>query len=188
MLCEKCNKEIPNNAPFCEFCGAPVENHPIESPVTDIPVSHPAEVKKPENVVAGIVGAFLGALIGAFVIVLLGQLGYIASLSGLVLAVCTLKGYELLGGQLSSKGIVISILLILVTPYLADRVNWALAIMDAIDDATFGEAFAIVHPLISELELTADYLKDLLMLYLFAVLGAGSTISQAIKARKTTKE
>ena len=58
---------------------------------------------KPENVLAGVVGALLGCLLGVGCIVLLGQLGYVAALSGIVLAVCTLanrifSGY--LGGQL----------------------------------------------------------------------------------------
>ena len=52
------------------------------------------EEKKRENVPAGIVGAFLGSLIGVACAVLIGQLGYVASISGLVMAVCALKGYE----------------------------------------------------------------------------------------------
>ena len=41
---------------------------------------------KPENVLAGVVGALLGCLLGVGCIVLLGQLGYVAALSGIVLA------------------------------------------------------------------------------------------------------
>lgn len=113
----------------------------------------------------------------------LGQLGYVASVSGLILAVCTLKGYELLGGQLSTKGIVISILLILVTPYLADRINWALVIMEEFD-VNFATAFPAVHDVIEAADVVGAYVKDLLMLYLFAALGAGSSIHQAIKTKK----
>ena len=64
--------------------------------------------KRQENVVAGLVGAFLGALLGVVCTVVIGQLGYVASLSGLIMAVGALKGYELLGGRLSKKGAVIS--------------------------------------------------------------------------------
>ena len=83
------------------------------------------EQKKRENVPAGIVGAFLGSLIGVACAVLIGQLGYVASVSGLVMAVCALKGYELLGGSLTKKGALISSLLILVMTYLAHRLIWA---------------------------------------------------------------
>lgn len=56
-----------------------------------------AELGKKENVVAGVVGALLGSLLGVACIVLLGQLGYVAAVSGIVMAICTMKGYELLG-------------------------------------------------------------------------------------------
>lgn len=74
--------------------------------------------KKPENAVAGTVGALLGSIFGVGCIVLLGQLGYVAALSGIVMAVCALKGYELLGGKLSTKGIVIGCVLMLVMTYV----------------------------------------------------------------------
>lgn len=184
MLCEKCGKEIHDSSAFCEFCGAPVSREVSPHPSEDLAPKAP--VQKPENIVTGIVGAILGAALGALSIVILGQLGYVASLSGLILAVCTLKGYELLGGQLSGKGIAISILLILVTPYLADRINWALVIMDEFD-VSFAISFAAVHDVIESAELVGAYLKDLLMLYLFAALGAGSSIHQAIKTKKAAK-
>ncbi len=47
--------------------------------------------QKKENWLAGIVGAFIGSLIGVGVIILLGQLGYVAALSGIAMAVCALK-------------------------------------------------------------------------------------------------
>ena len=64
--------------------------------------------KKRENIAAGIVGAFLGTLLGVVCIVIIDQMGYVASVSGFVMAICALKGYELLGGTLSKKGAVIS--------------------------------------------------------------------------------
>lgn len=166
MNCSKCGQNIPDNADFCANCGQPT-----------------APVKK-ENVVAGIVGAFIGALLGGGCIILLSQLGYVASVSGLVLAVCTLKGYELLGGKLSGKGIAISVVLMLLTPYLADRIDWAIVIMQEWADygVTFAEAFAAVPELLKEeaIEISA-YVKNLLMIYGFALLGAFTTIRNVIK-------
>lgn len=138
----------------------------------------PEVAVKRENVLTGIVGALLGAAIGAGAIILLGQLGYIASISGFILAVCTLKGYELLGGKLSVKGIVISLLLLLVTPYIADRLDWAIVIMNEYsgEGVTFGQAFAAVPALIEEEAIDKNsYITNLLMLYGFTILGAFST-------------
>ncbi len=58
------------------------------------------ERKKPrDNVIAGIVGAFLGSLIGVACIVVINKLGYVSAISGVVMAVCAIKGYAMLGGQ-----------------------------------------------------------------------------------------
>ena len=123
---------------------------------------------------------------GGGAIILLSQLGYVASISGLILAVCTLKGFELLGGRLNLRGILICVALILVTPYIADRLDWAIVIADAYaeDGVTFGEAFAAVPMLIEEgaIEMS-EYLKNLLMIYGFAALGAFSTLRGLFKKK-----
>ena len=184
MLCEKCGKEIHSSATYCEFCGH--ENAQVaDACAFDAHEAHPGEVRKPENVIAGIIGALLGAVLGGASIVLLGQLGYVASVSGLILAICTLKGYELLGGCLSTKGIVVSILLVLVTPYIADRINWTIEIMKVFNQVSFADAFGAVPEIIELSEAQGEYIKDLLMLYGFAALGAVSTLVQAFKNRKS---
>jgi hypothetical protein len=140
--------------------------------------------KKRENFVTGLVGAILGAVIGGASIILLSQLGYIASVSGLILAVCTLKGYELLGGKLSIKGIVASIILVLVTPYLADRIDWAIVLMQEWTEygVTFGECFAVIPALLEDGSIEMGmYIKNLVMIYGFAALGAFSTLKNALR-------
>ena len=184
MLCEKCGKEIHSGATYCEFCGH--ENAQVaDACAFDAHEAHPGEVAKPENVIAGIVGALLGAVLGGASIVILGQLGYVASISGLLLAICTLKGYELLGGRLSTKGIVVSILLMLVTPYLADRINWAIEIIKVFDQVSFAEAFDAVPEIIELSGVQSEYIKELLMVYGFAALGAVSTLVKVFKNKKT---
>ena len=177
MNCQKCNATIADNATFCEFCGAAVKA-PAEATV------NPVEPVKPDNLVTGIVGALIGAALGAAAIILLSQLGFVASISGLILAVCTMKGYELLGGRLSTRGIIISILLILVTPYIADRIDWAIVIVRDVPEVTFAEAFTAVPVLLEEgaIEM-GDYVKNLLMIYGFAALGAFGSLKSIIKKK-----
>lgn len=140
------------------------------------------EEKKRENVAAGIVGAFLGSLIGVACAVLIGQLGYVASISGLVMAVCALKGYELLGGTLSKKGAVISSLLILVMTYLSHRLIWAVALADALHEGIL-ESFRTIPELLDRGVIESfPYWSDLAMLYLFTLLGAVPTILNGIKS------
>ncbi len=170
MNCQKCGNEIPAGATYCEHCGQPVQSLSAE---------------KPENVVTGIVGALLGAAIGGGSVILLSQLGYVAALSGLLLAVCTLKGYELLGGRLSKKGIAICLVLMLVTPYIADRLDWAIVVMKEYSHVTLGEAFAAIPDLIeADIIEKSKYITNLLMIYGFAVLGAFSTVGSLFRKKK----
>ncbi len=142
------------------------------------------EEKRRENVVAGAVGAFLGALIGVVCTVVIGQLGYVASVSGLIMAVCALKGYELLGGALSRKGAAIASVLILVMTYFAHRLTWAAAIMSAFEgEVGLLEAFRAIPQMLEEGMLEGPaYWGDLAMLYLFTLLGAVPTIISGLRS------
>lgn len=145
---------------------------------------NPAEVKAPENVLLGFVGAVIGAVIGGAIIVLLSQLGYIASLSGVILAFCTLKGYELLAKGMSKKGIAICLILMILTPFIADWIDWAFVVMDTWADygVTFTEAILAVPALMEDGSIEmAEYFKNLGMIYLFVVLGGFYTVKKAIK-------
>ena len=143
---------------------------------------NPEITEKQENVLLGLVGALIGGILGGASIVLLDQAGLVAAVSGVILAICTLKGYELLGKKLSTTGIIICIIVMLVTPYVASRVTWALAIAEEFQ-WEFGDAFKYVHDVVTELELEADYWKNLLYVYAFAALGAFTTVKQAFKKK-----
>ena len=129
MICNKCGQEVVTDTTVCEHCGASLTQEAMK------PV-------KPENVLTGTIGAIIGAAIGIAVIILFSRLGKIASLSGLILTVCTMKGYELLGHQMSIKGIIISILLVIAAPYLADRLDWAIVVVQEWGDIPLTDAFA----------------------------------------------
>ena len=139
--------------------------------------------EKQENLALGILGALLGGILGGAAIVLIGQLGIISALSGVVLAFCTLKGYELLGKKLSKQGIIVCLVVMLIVPYFADRISWTLVIMEELQ-LQFGDAFKYVHDVVEEFELQADYWKDLLFIYGFTALGAFGIVKQAFKQKK----
>ena len=174
MNCQFCGKELMDNVTVCDGCGAAVATEPVaaEPVVTAAPV-----YVKPENVLTGIVGALIGAVLGGASIILLSQLGFIAAISGFILAVCTLKGYEMLGGKLSGLGIAVSILIMIAMVYVGDRVSWAIDIAEAFG-AGFFEAFQSVHMLISSIggEVESSYISSLVMQYLFVAIGAVPTI------------
>lgn len=141
--------------------------------------------QKKENLIGGIVGALLGSILGAAAIVLLGQLGYVAALSGLILGVCTLKGYELLSGRLSKKGIVISIIIMLIMVYVGNRVDWSISATQYFEGLDILTAFRLIPDLLKEGYLEFGvYYGNLAMVYVFTLVGAVPTIINTLRAKK----
>lgn len=168
MNCPKCGALLVENARFCGSCGYNLA----------AANETPAEEQKPENVFAGFIGALIGAALGGGVIILMSRLGYVASLSGVAIAVSVLEGYDLFGGRPPAKGLILCIALMLITPYIADRIDWAIVVSRefASDGVTFGQAFAMIPELVGNGIDSLEYTKHLLFLYGFAALGAFGTI------------
>ena len=219
MYCTNCGKKIPDNAAVCDGCGwssrpasgfqrpadlndAPVYQQPTQpvyqQPAQPVyqqpaaPVAAPLKPEKKENIPLGVLGAIGGAILGGISIILFSQMNMISAISGVLLAICTMKGYELLGGKLSTVGIVVSIVLMAVTPFLADRLDWAIVLMQD-TGMELMEALEAVPEMMNggydygDYTYTIDqddYISNLGMLYLFTALGAVSNVVNAIKARK----
>ena len=82
-------------------------------------------------------------------------------------------------------GIAFSIVLMIVMPYFADRLDWAIVIMQSWGDIGLLDAFMYVPLLIEEEAIAmADYIKNLGMIYLFVALGGVGTIIKALKKTK----
>ncbi|MBJ8350426.1 hypothetical protein [Streptococcus zalophi] len=142
------------------------------------------ETQKSENVVAGIVGAVFGSLIGVIAIVIIGQLGYVSIISGVIMGVSTISGYELLGKRLTKKGIAISVIIMLIMVYVANQADIALSIARYYE-VSFFEVFPEVNDLVAEGYLDSSiYWTNLGMIYLFSVLGFGSTVFGILKSRQ----
>lgn len=139
---------------------------------------------KPENPVAGAVGALIGSLAGAACIILLSQLGYVAALSGLVMGVCAIKGYEMLGGRLSGKGAAVSVVIMLLMTYAADRLDWGIVIARELGVDVF-TGFRSVGVLLEMQAIDgAMYWGNLVMLYLFLLLGMVPTVLSGLRASR----
>lgn len=134
-----------------------------------------------ERVFLGTIGALVGCIIGAVCIVLLGQFGYIASICGVIMGVCALKGYRILAKGISLKGIVITAILMVIMVYISNWFSYGLAVAEVYEvDALTG--FFATPMLLEEGAIeAAAYYKDLGMLYLFTALGAVPTIRDHFK-------
>lgn len=180
--CKICGTEAPDSAIHCDYCDNMFE---FEEQTGE----NKGQRHKPENIPAGILGALVGAVIGAAAIILVSRLGYVASLCGLVLAFCTLKGYELLSGSMSKVGVVICLVIMLATPYLADRLDWAILLMQDYqkqyaEALPMTVAFQMVPDMIrEEVILESEYMASLVKLYVFTVIGGGVSVVNAFRKK-----
>lgn len=133
--------------------------------------------------ILGAVGALLGSLVGVIAIVLISQLGYVAAISGIIMGVCTLFGYDKLGKRLDGKGVVISFIIMLLMVFFAENLNWAIEISKVFEANIFDSFRAIPELIQAEaIELSA-YSSGLIILYLFTLLGAVPSVYRAFKQR-----
>ena len=145
------------------------------------------KLQKHEKVLPGIAGALIGSLIGAFLTVLLAQLGFVSVLAGFVMAVCTFKGYELLGGKMTKKGIVICTLIMCFMTYMSNRMNWAILAALQLDINIF-TSFRLVPYLLKEGLIAASTFRfNLLMLSLCSLAGVTVEVWSALKEGKIIK-
>lgn len=148
-----------------------------------------------ENVLAGIVGAFLFSLAGGVVWFLLYQIGYLAALSGIVGVICAIKGYSIFAKRESVKGVVISsviaFLVIVIAWYLCasydlytEWQNWY-ANGEADFTITFFKSIRYTFILfLEDSEFLVAYLKDLGIGLIFCVIGAFGYVKSAIGRAK----
>ena len=156
---------------------------------SDIAMNAQQTAQKKENIVGGIVGALLGSLLGMLSVLILSQLGYVAALSGVIMAVCVLKGYEMLGGKLTKKAVVISAVIMILMTYFADRVDWAIILFNQGGGAEAGyslfECYRLIPAALSaEIIDMGSYIGNLVLQYLFVALGAIPTVIGKMKQKK----
>lgn len=147
-----------------------------------------------ENVIAGIVGAFLFSLSGGIIYYLLYMIGIIAGISGLVGVVLAIKGYKLFAKKESVKGVVIASVFALLVIVLA----WYLCLGKEIYDAffvwynageidytlTYRECLKAVPIFLKEpeyVEFRNAAIRDLLFSLGFALIGSVGTVVTTIR-------
>ena len=137
------------------------------------------------NLVPGLVGAFLGSLIGCALWVLIGKLGYIAGIAGAVTGICAMKGYEMLGKHLDRKGVVGSVIIMVVMIYFANKISWAWEVYAALADYdwTFSECFRELGFILETSDLMGSYYLDLVIGY---ILTAACSLRPIISAFKNS--
>lgn len=147
-----------------------------------------------ENVFAGIIGAFLFALVGGILWFVLYQVGYLAAISGIVGVICAIRGYSFFAKKESIKGIIISVIMaaavIVIAWYACISYDIYLAYQEWYNTGevdftlTFFEAVRSVPYFFQDTEFLVAYLKDLGIGLILCVIGCASYIIKATKKVK----
>ena len=147
-----------------------------------------------ENVLAGAVGAFLFALAGGVLWFVIYLLGFVAGISGLVGAICAVKGYSVFAKKESTKGIIIAVVMALLVIVLAWYFCLAYDVYQAyqvwyeegsIDyTLTFFESVQFSHYYLTDPEVAPAYFGDLAIGLICCIAGAGSYVVNKVKNAK----
>lgn len=135
------------------------------------------------NPITGFIGALVGACLGGVVWIIIYQLGFLAAIAGLAIITGAFKGYEILGGRVDMKGLVISVIISLLMVFASNYICWVIECKQALSeytDITFLETFKLLPDILSTFELTGDFVKDLLFGYLLAIVGGYSAVQKKL--------
>jgi len=140
----------------------------------------------------GLVGALGGSLIGSIVWAIVLNLGYVASLVGLVIGWLAEKGYNLLKGKQGKGKIAILIVAIIIGVLVGTIAADAFTLMDMINNKEinleYGEILPMIFYMFSEDEAySSAVVSNIFMGLLFAGLGVFALLRKAGKEVADTK-
>lgn len=138
----------------------------------------------------GILGAFLGALAGAVLWLLVSLFGIIAGLAGFVMLRLTLLGYEKFSGKLDKKGAVICLLLTVMMIPAADLLDYGIALCRVYlsYDFSLDTIFFVTAnfgTLMTEFGAWSGFVRDLIVGLVLSVLASWNLILTVLRQKKT---
>lgn len=131
----------------------------------------------------GLVGLFGGSIIGMIIWILIYQLGYVAGISGLLMAYLCIKGYEKFAGRLDKKGLFLSIIISVVMLAIAELICFNLEIANAFH-LSFTEALEVLPEMLDESSVQEAIFQDLAFGYIFMLVASYSLYVQEYRRIK----
>ncbi len=177
-----------------------MENNELnQTQSTAVPEAQAALEENPrENVLLGILGAFLFSLVGGVVYFVLYQFGYLAALSGIVAVVCAMYGYKIFAKGESKKGVVIAVIMSFITIVFAWYGCLAKDVYDAyagwyqsgeVDfTVTFSTAFSKAYLFLDDADVARSYYADLVVSLFLSIVGCIGMFVRNSADKKQTKK
>lgn len=136
------------------------------------------------NYIKGFFASLIGALIGSAIWIIIGALGFFASIAGLAISYCAFKGYSIAKGKFTRKGIILNVIAIIIAFLFAQYAVLFIEFMKEYDNMTLLGFLAITPLLFSSLEFIKALLPNIGLGLLFIVLGSYKTIVNNYKSAK----
>lgn len=182
--CIRCHMQVDDRAELCPYCGS-TELALAQSRTNPLEI----EEKRGGNVVAGVVGAFLFALIGGILFFLVYQMGYIAGICGLIIYVLANYGYHLFakGPKETKTGLVVSVIMTVLMIFLAEYIALSYEIFTVFRDEvdiTMFDAIRATPDFLTDPDIKGAVIKDLVMAYVFGLVGIIGNLVSGRKGKK----
>jgi hypothetical protein len=132
----------------------------------------------------GLIGALIGATIGSFVWILIGYMGFYASIAGYAIAYASFYGYSLVKGLNSKIGVAINIFSIIFALFLAEYIGITLQILKEYPDVSITQYIYATPTLFSNQEFLSSIIPNLALGLLFAGLGSYKIICSMLENAK----
>ncbi len=150
------------------------------------------EANLPNNYALGMVGSLLGAVIGSVLWIVIGAIGFYASIAGYAIAFAAFKGYEVVNAKKTRVGIVINVSAIVIALLLAQYVGVFIDVVKEYPTLTVSQFVTVTPELVKDMEFVKGMLPNMALGLLFAILGSYRVIKnnyqQANHADKNTVE
>lgn len=138
-----------------------------------------------DNKVMGIIGALIGSALGIGIWCLIGAFGKIAVVGGFALCLGAFGGYFLLGKGMSKTGLIITAVILLLSVYLAVRLDYAITLYRALEKSvSLGSCFSGVIKLLDAYGEKGTFYKDLALGYGMTLIGGVALFFKAAGGRK----
>lgn len=140
-----------------------------------------------ENVVLGTIGGILGALVASVLWIILGQVGFIAGIAGFLIVFCSVKGYNMLGKNISRTGVIICIVVSVIMIITAEYVSTGIEIYRVMKEdyiITVIDSIKLVPSFLEESEVRNSVLINLAIGFALATWASFSFVKKLWKGTK----
>ena len=136
----------------------------------------------------GFLCSLAGAIIGSFLWILIGAIGFVASIAGAAIAYGAFKGYELAKGKKTTLGIILNIISILIAFMIAETVGLYIVCLKKFETfISIRYFFYLLSILFEDSDFIIVMIKDLGIGLIFATLGSFRTIKESINHARFNK-